>query len=126
MKPPYKVLYSDTLQLAVEIEPDEYYIFGSLTFTIQSDGRQVYIFDVDPEKYPIALQLSGDEMLPGFDPANGWVQRHDKEISFVYERTYHPKRQDLAEVLKHWDMTPEKYSKWELLKKTKGLHYRDK
>jgi hypothetical protein len=114
------------MQLAVETSPDRYYVFGTLTYNVQSDGRRVYVFDVDAKKFPTALELSGDEMLPGFDPENGWVQRHDKEISFVYERTFNPKRQDLAERLLPWGMTPDKYSKWELLKRTKGLHYRDK
>ena len=118
----YKVVYSDTLILAVEYSKDKYYTFGTLTLTLQSDGRDVYIFDVDPNKFPEALKLSGHEMLPGFDPENGWRQRHDKEISFIYERTFHPKRSDLAEVLKPWGMTPDEYSRWGLLKVTKGIH----
>jgi len=122
----YKVLSSDTVQLAVEAGPGDYYIFGTLSYNIQSDGRRVYVFDVDASKFPTALALSGDEMFPGFDPANGWVQRHDKEISYVYERTYHPKRPDLADVLRPWGMTPETYTKWDLLKKTNGAHIRDK
>ena len=120
------MLYSDTVRLAVETEPENYYVFGALTYNIQSDGRRVYIFDVDAKKFPIALELSGDDMFPGFDPANGWVQRHDKEISFIYERTFDPKRRDLAEALRPWGMSPDKYSKWDLLKKTKGIHIRDK
>lgn len=122
----YEVLKSDTVRLAVETGQDQYYTFGTLSYNIQSDGRRVYVFDVDAAKFPKALELSGDEMFPGFDPAYGWHQRHDKEISFIYERTYSSKRQDLAEMLLPWGMTPENYSKWELLKRTKGVHYRDK
>ena len=65
-------------------------------------------------------------MFPGFDESYGWVQRHDREIPFIYERTYNPKRQDLREMLEPWGLTPENYSKWELLKRTKGIHFRDK
>jgi len=122
----FKILKSETVRLAVETGPSQYYAFGTLTYDLQSDGRRVYTFNVDAERFPAALALSGDEMFPGFDPANGWVQRHDKEISFLYERTYDPKRQDLKEVLLPWGMAPEGYSRWELLKKTKGIHYRDK
>ena len=122
MKPKYEVLHSDTLTLAVELGGGEYYEFGTLTYTIQSDGRRVYIFDIDPERFPEALRLAESEMFPGFDPENGWYQRHDKEISFVYERTFHPKREDLAEMLEPWGMAAERYSRWELLKITKGLH----
>jgi len=82
----------------------------------------VYIFDIDPDKFAEALKLSNQEMLPGFDPENGWYQRHDKEISFIYERTFHPKRSDLAEVLEPWGITTEDYSRWDLLKVTKGVH----
>jgi len=126
LKRNYKVLITDTMMLAVEVAMDDYFVFGTLTYDIQSDGRHVYIFDVDADKFPQALELSGESMFPGFDPNNGWVQRHDKEIPFIYERTYNYKRQDLAEVLKHWGMTPETYSKWNLLKATKGQHIRDK
>lgn len=119
-------MYQDSMHLAVEKGAGDYYVFGTLSYTIQSDGRHVYIFDIDPEKFPEALRLSGDEMLPGFDVDNGWYQRHDKEISFIYERTYHRKRSDLAERLKPWGMCPETYTKWELLKRTKGAHFRDK
>ena len=126
MKTDYKVVYSDTMTLAVEIELEKYFTFGTLSYTIQSDGRHVYIFDVDKEKYDHALYLSGYSMFPGFDKENGWYQRHDKEIPFIYERTYNPKRSDLREMLKYWGMTPENYSKWELLKRTKGAHIRDK
>ena len=118
----YKVVHSDTLILAVECGEEDYFNFGTLTLTLQSDGRDVYIFDIDPDKYYKALELSGHEMLPGFDPDNGWYQRHDKEISFIYERTFHPKRSDLAIVLEPWGMTPENYSRWDLLKVTKGIH----
>jgi hypothetical protein len=122
----YDVLKSETVNLAVEVKPDDFFIFGKLTYNIQKDGRHVYVIDIEPDKFDKALELSGDEMFPGFDPGNGWVQRHDKEISFIYERTYNPKRCDLAEVLKPWGMTPETYTKWDLLKKTKGIHIRDK
>ena len=125
MKPKYDVLHSETLSLAVEISEDDYFYFGTLSYTIQSDGRRVYIFDIDSEKFPQALKLAGEEMFPGFDVDNGWYQRHDKEIPFVYERPYHPKREDLAEMLAPWGMTPKTYSRWELLKVTKGIH-RDK
>ena len=125
MKLKYEVLHSDTLTLAVEVSKDNYFTFGTLTYTIQSDGRHVYIFDIDETKFSKALELAGEEMFPGFDVDNGWYQRHDKEISFIYERTFHPKREDLAEVLEPWGLTPEGYSKWELLKVTKGAH-RDK
>jgi len=118
----YKVVHSDTLNLAVELSENDYFIFGTLTLTLQSDGRDVYIFDVDPCKFAEALKLSNQEMLPGFDPENGWYQRHDKEISFIYERTFHPKRSDLEEMLEPWGMTPKDYSRWDLLKVTKGIH----
>ena len=125
MKPKYNVLHSDTLTLAVEISKDNYFTFGTLTYTIQSDGRHVYVFDIDPTKFPEALNLAGEDMFPGFNVDNGWCQRHDKEIPFIYERTFNPKRSDLAEVLKPWGLAPDKYTKWELLKVTKGVH-RDK
>ena len=121
MKPSYEVLYSDSVNLAVEVNNGEYFKFGSLTFTIQSDGRYVYIFDIDEPKYRKAQVLAGDESFPGFNESHGWYQRHDKEVSFVYERTYHPKREDLKEMLEPWGMTPDDYSKWELLKRTKGV-----
>ena len=120
MKPSYEVLHSDKLALAVEVSQNDYFVFGSLTYTVQSDGRYVYIFDIDEEKYRKALVLAKEESFPGFDESHGWKQRHDKEIAFVYERTYHPKRTDLNEMLKPWGMTGENYSKWELLKRTKG------
>jgi len=114
------------VKLAVEHTVGEYFVFGQLTYTIQSDGRHVYIFDVDPEKFDEALALAGEEMFPGFDPDNGWVQRHDKEIPFLYERTYNYKRPDLADVLKPWGMSVDTYNKWKLLKITKGVHLRDR
>ena len=126
MQKTYKVVYEDSVSLAVECPNGSYYIFGILTYTIQSDGRHVYIFDIDPEKYDTAVQLSGDSMFPGFDKDNGWIQRHDKEIPFIYERTYSHKRSDLDEMLAPWEMTGETYSKWELIKRTKGTHIRDK
>ena len=55
----YKVVYSDTLYLAVESGEDDYFAFGTLTLTLQSDGRDVYIFDIDPDKFSRALGLSG-------------------------------------------------------------------
>ena len=119
-------MYSDTVQLAVEESPGNYYVFGTLTYTIQSDGRHVYIFDIDPSRYDTAVLLSGDDMFPGFEKDNGWVQRHDKEIPFIYERTFNPKRIDLEEMLKPWGMSVDNYSKWELIKKTRGAHIRDK
>ncbi len=63
---------------------------------------------------------------PGFNPKYGWLQRHDKEIAFVYERTFHPSRPDLEEVLAPWGMSAGQYNKWEFLKLSKGLHFRDK
>ena len=122
----YEVVYKDTLTLAVEQTDGSYYAFGTLTYTIQSDGRHVYIFDIDPGRYDTAVELSGDSMFPGFEKDNGWIQRHDKEIPFIYERTYNAKRCDLEEVLKPWGLTRETYSKWELLKRTNGAHIRDK
>ena len=122
----YDVIYEDTLVLAVEQQENNYYSFGTLTYTIQSDGRHVYIISIDPDRYDIALQLSGDSMFPGFEKDHGWVQRHDKEIPFIYERTYNAKRCDLEEMLKPWGLTPKTYNKWELLKKTRGAHIRDK
>ena len=126
MSKTYEVVYKDTLSLAVERPDGSYYFFGTLTYTIQSDGRHVYIFDVDPDRYETAVQLSGDSMFPGFEKDNGWIQRHDKEIPFIYERTFNPKRHDLEEVLKPWGLTKETYSKWELIKRTRGAHIRDK
>ena len=126
MQNTYEVVYKDSVSLAVERTEGNYYVFGTLTYTIQSDGRHVYIFDVDPDKYETAVQLSGDSMFPGFEKDNGWVQRHDKEIPFIYERTFNPKRADLEEVLAPWGMTRKTYSKWELLKRTHGAHIRDK
>ena len=120
MKPSYDVLHSESLTLAVEVSDNEYFHFGSLTYTVQSDGRYVYLFDIDEEKYRKALVLAGQESFPGFDESHGWKQRHDKEIAFIYERTYHPKREDLRERLEPWGMSREDYSKWELLKRTKG------
>ena len=120
MKRSYEVLHSDSLTLAVEVSDGEYFEFGSLTYTVQSDGRYVYIFDVDESKYRQAQAIAGGNSFPGFDESHGWCQRHDKEIAFVYERTYHPRREDLAEMLLPWGMTTENYSKWELLKRTKG------
>ena len=125
MKRKYDVLHSERLDLAVELTGGGYFTFGALTYTIQSDGRHVYILDVDECRFPEALRLAGEEMFPGFDPDNGWHQRHDKEIPFIHERTYNPKREDLAKMLEPWGMTPDKYSRWEFLKATKGVH-RDK
>ena len=126
MQRTYEVIYEDTVSLAVEREDGSYYTFGTLTYTIQSDGRHVYIFDIDPDRYETAVRLSGDSMFPGFEKDNGWVQRHDKEIPFIYERTYNPKRPDLEELLLQWGLTKKTYSKWELLKRTRGAHIRDK
>ena len=120
MKRSYKVLHSDSVALAVELSENNYFEFGSLTFQVQSDGRFVYIFDINEVKYKEALAMAQEESFPGFDESHGWYQRHDKEIAFIYERTYHPKREDLREMLMPWGMNPEDYSKWELLKRTKG------
>lgn len=125
MNQDYKVIYCDKVSLAVELVDGGYFNFGTLIFTLQSDGRRVYIIEIDENRYDEALTLADEEMFPGFDVNNGWCQRHDKEIPFVYERTYDPKREDLDDMLRPWGMVPEKYSRWELLKITKGLH-RDK
>ena len=116
----YEILHSETLTLAVELANCDYFTFGTLTRNIQSDGRTVYVFDVDPDKYYKALELANTEILIGFNPDNGWIQRHDKEIALLYERTYHPKRSDLDELLEPYGMTKQTYSKWELLKRTKA------
>ena len=126
MQRTYEVIYEDTVSLAVEREDGSYFTFGTLAYTIQSDGRHVYIFNIDPERYETAVGLSGDSMFPGFEKDNGWVQRHDKEIPFIYERTYNAKRPDLDELLLQWGLTKKTYSKWELLKRTHGAHIRDK
>ncbi|MCL1988636.1 MAG: hypothetical protein FWG64_11825 [Firmicutes bacterium] len=125
MKPSYEVLHAETLTLAVEKDDGDYYRFGTLTWTIQSDGRQVYIIQIDEDKYPTALSLAKSEMFPGFNPKHGWYQRHDKLIPFIYERTYDPKRQDLEEMLIPWGMSKKDYTRWNCLKITKGIH-RDK
>ena len=122
----YDVVYKDSVSLAVENPDGSYYVFGTLTYTIQSDGRYVYIFDIAPDKYEKAVQLSGDSMFPGFEKEHGWVQRHDKEIPFVYERAYNSKRSDLDEMIRPWGLTRETYSKWELVKRTRGAHIRDR
>ena len=116
-----KIVFSDTLFIGVITEKGIYQC-GTLTYTIQSDGRHIYEFDIDPDRHKQALEISGHQMIPGFDPEFGWKQRHDREMQFIYERTFHPKREDLEAQLKPWGIKKEDYSKWELLKVTRGVY----
>ena len=114
----------DTLYIGVQTETGIYRM-GTLSLVLESNGTTVYEFDIDPTRHKKALELAGCHMLPSFDPDYGWKQRHVKEIQFIYDRTYHPGRPELEELLKPWGLTPKTYTKWELMKRTRGL-YRDK
>ena len=115
-------VFKDTVNLAVEQNDGEYFIFGRLSYIIESNGKHIYFLDVDSSRYEQALKLAGAYMFPGFDPENGWRQRHDKEIQFIYERTFNPKRSDLRERLIPWNIDPRDYNKWEFLKISKGVY----
>lgn len=115
----------DTLFMCVETTEGLYY-YGNLSLVKFKGKQMMYEYDFDPVRFEKAIELSGDPMLPGFDPEYGWKQYHDKEISFVYERTLHTRRADLHERLAEWGIVTPIYSKWELLKVTKGIHFRDK
>lgn len=118
-------VYRDTLYMCVKTENGLYY-YGNLS-NVKFEGKNaMYEYDFDEERFYKAVELSGDPMLPGFDPQFGWKQYHDKEISFVYERTFHPRRADLNERLAEFGIVTPFYSKWEFLKVSKGIHFRDK
>jgi len=114
----------DTMYIGTKTDKGIYRM-GTLSFVLESNGTTIYEFDIDPKRHAEALRLAGSFMLPSFDPDYGWKQRHVKEIQFIYDRTYHPRRPDLEELLKPWGLTPKTYTKWELLKRTRG-EYRDK
>ena len=119
-------LMRDTLYIGALQDDGMIYRFGTLSLVCESDGRTIYEYDFDKERFESALEIAGENMLPGFNPEHGYFQRHDKEISFVYERTFHRKREDLEECLAPWGMHAKDYNPWELIKRTRGLHFRDK
>jgi len=116
----------DTLYIGALQDDGKIYRFGTLSLVSESDGRTIYEYDFDKDRFEKALAISGDNMLPGFNPEHGWKQRHDKEIAFIYERTFHSKRPDLEECLAPWGVKPKDYNTWEFIKITRGLHWRDK
>jgi hypothetical protein len=112
--------FKDTLYIGPQTDKGIFRL-GTLSLVITSNGKHCYEFDIDESRYEQALKLSESNMLPGFDPMHGWKQRHDKEIYFVYERTFHPGRPDLDEILKPYGMKASEYNKWAFLKLTGGL-----
>jgi len=116
----------DTLYIGALQENGKIFRFGTLSLVIEEGGRTIYEYDFEKERYEKALSIAEELMLPGFDPEYGWKQRHNKEISFIYERTFHPKRPDLEDALKPWGIHAKDYNKWEFIKLTRGLHWRDK
>jgi hypothetical protein len=119
-------LLRDTLYIGLRTSKG---LFRIGTFSLLIERRdagikKIYEFDIDEMRYKQACQMT-DKIIPGFDPDYGWKQRHDKEMQFVYERTFHPKRVDLEEVLKPFGMRAAEYDKWQFLKKSKGVGIQD-
>jgi hypothetical protein len=90
----------------------------------ESSGKALYEFDIDEVRYKIAERITTC-MIPGFDPEYGWLQRHDKEMQFIYERTFNKRRLDLEEVLKPFGMKAKGYNKWDFLKVSGGKYFLD-
>jgi hypothetical protein len=116
-------LKRDTLYIGLFVNGKIFRI-GTFSLLVESSGKTIYEFDIDEERYNKAMTMT-DRIIPGFDPQYGWKQRHDKEMQFVYERTFHPQRQDLDEILKPFNMEAKDYNKWEFLKQSKGKCYQD-
>jgi hypothetical protein len=116
-------LKRDTLYIGLAVDGKIFRI-GTFSLLLESNGKHIYEFDIDEERYSRAMTLT-DRIIPGFDPEYGWKQRHDKEMQFVYERTFHPQRQDLDEMLEPYGLTAKEYNKWNFMKKSKGKCYQD-
>jgi hypothetical protein len=116
-------LKRDTLYIGLYTDGKIFRI-GTFSLLLESNGKHIYEFDIDEERYNKAMSMT-DRIIPGFSPKNGWKQRHDKEMQFVYERTFHPQRQDLDDILKPYGISANKYNKWDFLKKSKGKCYQD-
>jgi len=110
----------DTVWVGLRTDDGKLFSIGTLSLLLEDPGRTIYEFDINPERYYKALEMSGHPMLPGFDPQFGWKQRHDKEIYFIYQRTFSSRRPDLEEKLEPWGLHAKGYSKWELLKRAGG------
>lgn len=117
-----RIIDRDYVYLCFETQKG-YFCVGYLSIVLFESIGMRYEFDVNEELYRKVMSFKEFNLLHSFDPDNGWIQYHDKELTMIYERTPHRKRQDLEEILKAYNMTSNTYSKWEFLKQSNARHY---